>query len=223
WLAEMANWQVNAARNNIGRILTARRGHEDIGAGFLEAHITQPGLSSSTEHNPKGHIHTFLRDIQDNLISLPVGCPLYSPVHHIIETEGFSILRTIKTHPQPCPSCPYFNSLRLDRSSKAHTFVAVSSSVEHLHERSKAFWFFYDTLNIATVFPMVGSSCIHSSLIVLRMAASQKPTFHSFPSVRERTGAEKTVLWMRAYACLCKSICSEQRCKRKNHAVSMSM
>src|SRR2546421_8473086 len=92
--------------------------------------------------------------------------------------RAFSIFWTINTHPQ---TCPYFSSLGLDHGSKTHAFVAVSISLEHLHERSKAFEFFYDGLNVATVLPLVGSRWIKACLIVLRMATSQKPTFHSFP------------------------------------------
>src|SRR5260221_360831 len=160
----------------VGRILTARSGDRHISAHFLKANITQPGLSSSTKHDSKGNIDAFLRDIQNNLVSLPVGRPLDAPIHHIIESKGFSIFWTINTHPQ---SRPYFNSLGLDHGSKAHAFVAVSISLEHLHERSEAFEFFYDGLNVATVLALVGSRWIKACLIVLSMAARQKPTFHS--------------------------------------------
>jgi hypothetical protein len=48
----------------VGRILTTRSGDRDLSARLLKVHIAQPGLSSSTEHDPKGNIDTLLRDIQ---------------------------------------------------------------------------------------------------------------------------------------------------------------
>ena len=164
------------AHTYIGRILTARSADRHLGAHFLKANITEPGLSASTKQDPKGHIDAFLRNVQDYFVRVPVGRPLYWPIEPVIEAEGLSVLWTIHAHPQPCPN---FHALRLGHGSKAYAFVALSSSLEHLHERSKAFEFFYDGLNVAAVLPLVGSRWINACLIVLNMAASQKPTFQS--------------------------------------------
>src|SRR5438874_11598196 len=111
------------AHTYVGRILTAPRSDRHISAHFLKANITQPGLASSTKHDPKGNIDAFLRDIQNDLVSLPVGRPLDSPIHHISESKGFSVFWTINTHPQ---SRPYFIFPGLDYGSKAHAFVLVN-------------------------------------------------------------------------------------------------
>jgi len=76
---------------DIGRILTARRGDRHISANFLEVYITQPGLSSSAESDPKGHRDAFLGYVQYNLVLLPACCPSYWPIEHSIETEGFPV------------------------------------------------------------------------------------------------------------------------------------